>query len=214
VSTSAGDKPWIALFFTGWQHAGENLRDVLKLRRDELETPTRMGDAASKNRPKDDAGVPMDTDQANCLAHGRCYIVDAYEKFPEECRHILEELSIVFLADKRATEGKMSPQERLKYHQIHSGPVMERLKIWMDLLLAEKKVEPNSDLGVAIRHLAKNWEPLTLFLRKPGVPLTNNLAYAARGISKVMPTPGLCRVARQSPTAAPAGCREVSLEAA
>lgn len=121
----------------------------------------------------------MDIDQANCLAHGRCYIVDAYKNFPDECRHILEELSIVFLADKKAKKSKMDPQQRLEYHQAHSGPVMDRLKTWMDLQLTEKKVEPNSVLGVAISHLDKNWEPLTLFLRKPGVPLSNNLAERA-----------------------------------
>ena len=179
VSTSTDDKPRIALFFTGWQHAGENLRDVLKLRRDELETPTRMGDAASKNCPKDDAGLPMDADKANCLAHGRCYIVDAYKNFPEECRHILEELSIVFVTDKLAKEDKLNPEQRLEYHQTHSGPVMERLRIWMGLQLSDQKVEPNSVLGVAIRHLEKNWAPLTLFLRKPGCPIDNNIAERA-----------------------------------
>ncbi len=178
VSTSA-DKPRIALFFTGWQHAGENLRDVLKLRGEELAAPTRMGDAASRNCPKDDVGTPMDTDQANCLAHGRRYIVDAYQKFPEECRHILEELSIVFAIDKKTKEDKMDPQHRLEYHQEHSGPVMDRLREWMNLQLSEKKVEPNSGLGEAIRHLEKNWEPLTLFLRKPGAPLSNNIAERA-----------------------------------
>lgn len=179
VSTSTEDKPRIALFFTGRQHAGENLRDILKLRREGLETPTRMGDAASKNCPKDDAGLPMNADKANCLAHGRCYIVDAYKNFPDECRHILEELSIVFVNDKLTKTNKMGPQQRLEYHQVHSRPVMDRLKTWMGLQLAEKKVEPNSVLGTAIRHLDKNWEPLTLFLRKPGCPIDNNIAERA-----------------------------------
>ena len=41
--------------------------------------------------------------------------------------------------------------------------------------LDEKKVEENSDLGKAIKYMLKRWEPLTLFLRKPGAPLDNNL---------------------------------------
>ena len=32
-------------------------------------------------------------------------------------------------------------------------------------------------------YLLKHWEPLTLFLRKPGAPLDNNACYAARGIT-------------------------------
>ena len=58
-----------------------------------------------------------------------------------------------------------------------------------------KHVEPNSALGQAMNYMLKRWEPLTQFLREPGAPLDNNIAYAARGISDVMPTAGLCRVA-------------------
>ena len=36
-------------------------------------------------------------------------------------------------------------------------------------------MEPNSGLGEAITYLLKHWDPLTLFLRKAGAPLDNNL---------------------------------------
>jgi transposase len=39
----------IALFFTGWKHAGENLADVLKQRAGELPAPIQMCDALSRN---------------------------------------------------------------------------------------------------------------------------------------------------------------------
>ena len=178
VSTSH-EAPKIALFFTGWRHAGENLADVLKFRNESLPPPTRMGDAASRNRPKDEVGLPIETDQANCLAHGRRYVVDVHAKFPNECLHILEELSIVFANDKQAKKDKLSPEDRLKYHQMHSGPVMERLKDWMEEQLVDKNIEPNSTLGEAINHLTKHWEPLTLFLRKAGAPVSNNIAERA-----------------------------------
>jgi hypothetical protein len=44
-------------------------------------------------------------------------------------------------------------------------------------------------------YMLKRWEPLTRFLAVAGAPLDNNLSYAARGIRKIMPTAGLCRVA-------------------
>jgi hypothetical protein len=50
VSTAEGQK--IALFFTGRQHAGENLADVLKRRAAELSVPIQMSDALSRNAPK------------------------------------------------------------------------------------------------------------------------------------------------------------------
>ena len=50
VSTGEGRK--IALFFTGRQHAGENLAEVLKRRAAELPMPIQMSDALSRNAPE------------------------------------------------------------------------------------------------------------------------------------------------------------------
>src|SRR5215831_21283092 len=73
----------------------------------------------------------------------------------------------------------MSSDERLGFHQEHSGPVMERLHAWCEVQFAERKVEPNSGLGQAISYLLKYWEKLTLFLRKAGAPLDNNIVERA-----------------------------------
>jgi len=56
----------VALFFTGWKHAGENLAEVLKQRARELPAPIQMSDALSRNSPKVAGVEPL---QANCLAH-------------------------------------------------------------------------------------------------------------------------------------------------
>jgi transposase len=52
---------------------------------------------------------------------------------------------------------------------------MTGLKEWMATQFAERKVEPNSGLGQAIRYMQKHWEKLTLFLRKAGAPLDTNI---------------------------------------
>jgi transposase len=78
----------------------------------------------------------------------------------------------------------MSPEERLRYHQGHSGPLMKELKAWMDDQIVQKQVEPNSALGDAIRYMQKQWEPLTLFLREAGAPLENHIA--ERALKKVI----------------------------
>jgi transposase len=69
----------IALFFTGWKHAGENLAEVLKQRARELPAPIQMSDALSHNSPKVEGVEPL---QANCLAHGRRQIVGVAGNFP------------------------------------------------------------------------------------------------------------------------------------
>ena len=47
---------------------------------------------------------------------------------------------------KRASVA-LTPEERLQFHQEHSGPVMEQLHHWLEAQFAERKTEPNSGLG-------------------------------------------------------------------
>jgi transposase len=116
---------------------------------------------------------------ANCLAHGRRQFVEVADNFPDACRHVLEALAQVYQADEQARAQGLSPEERLCFHQAHSGPVMDALQAWLAAQLDAHQVEPNSGLGRAIRYLLRHWEPLTLFLRQPGVPLDNNIAERA-----------------------------------
>src|SRR5690242_1684137 len=166
----------IALFFTGWKHAGENLAAVLKQRARELPPPIQMSDALSRNSPKVEGVEPL---QANCLAHGRRQVVDVADNFPEECRYMLETLRDVYHHDAQAREQAMSPDERLRFHQEHSEPLMKGLHEWMESQLAERKTEPNSGLGKAISYLLNHWTKLTLFLRQAGAPIDNNIVERA-----------------------------------
>lgn len=166
----------IALYFTGWKHAGENLADVLKRRAAELDAPIQMCDALSRNMPKL-AGVEVLL--ANCLAHGRRQVVDVAANFPEECRYVLETLGKVYKTDAQARERQLSPESRLLLHQEQSGPLLDELHEWMDAQFAEHRTEPNSGLGKAISYLQRHWTKLTLFLRQPGAPLDNNIAERA-----------------------------------
>ena len=101
--------------------------------------------------------------------------------FPEECRYVLETLGGVYNYDALAREQELSPDQRLRFHQEHSGPLMKELHDWMETQLAEHKTEPNSGLGKAISYLLNHWTKLTLFLRQPGAPIDNNLVTAANG---------------------------------
>jgi transposase len=172
VSTRDGQK--IALFFTGRKHAGENLSTVLARRAAALGPPIQMCDALSRNLPK-----PLPVILGYCLAHGRRRFVDVAPNFPSECRYVLEALGEIYHYDELAREQGMTPQERLRFHQAHSGPVMEALQGWLTEQLEGKKVEPNSGLGQAITYMRKHWEKLTLFLRQAGAPLDNNLCERA-----------------------------------
>jgi transposase len=175
ISTAAERS--IALFFTGRQHAGENLADVLKQRAAELNAPIQMCDALSRNLPK----LPKELKiiVGHCLAHSRRRFVEVTANFPEECCFVLESFREVYVNDASAREQNLNPEQRLAFHQTHSGTVMEKLKVWLKAQFEEKKVEPNSGLGVAITYLLKHWDRLTLFLKQPGAPLDNNIAERA-----------------------------------
>jgi len=164
----------IALFFSGRKHAGENLKDLLLRRAAHLPPPIQMCDALSRNMP---AG--LQTILAHCLAHGRRQFVDVAERFPHECRQVLESLSGIYHNDAIARERSLSPEERLRFHQAESSPIMEQLHAWLRRQFDERRVEPNSALGGAISYLLKHWEKLTLFLRVAGAPLDNNVCERA-----------------------------------
>ena len=168
VSTREGRR--MALFFSGRKHAGENLADVLRRRAADLNAPIQMCDALSRNVPAE-----LETILAHCLAHGRRQFVDVADRFPEECRQVLEAIAVIYRNDASARQRNLSPEARLEFHQAHSGPTMNELHAWLARQFEERRVEPNSALGEAISYMLKHWARLTLFLRVPGAPLDNNI---------------------------------------
>ena len=164
----------IALFFSGRQHAGENLADVLRQRAEDLAPPIQMCDALSRNLPAE-----LKTILANCLAHARRKFADIAANFHDECRHVLKALEAVYHNDALAREQHLSAEQRLLFHQTRSGPVMNELEAWLRRQIDERLIEPNSALGDAIAYLLKHWPKMTLFLRQAGAPLDNNLCERA-----------------------------------
>jgi len=160
----------IAVFFSGGQHTGENLPDVLAQRAAELSAPIQMCDGLSRNVPAE-----YETILASCAAHARRKFVDVAANFPEPVRHVLEQLRDVYHNDAIAREREMSPAERLRFHQAESGPVMDDLECWLKEQIDEHEVEPNSGLGEAVGYMRKHWKELTLFLHEEGAPLDNSI---------------------------------------
>src|SRR5262249_55806472 len=128
-----------------------------------------LSDAAAVNGKK-----RAQTIDANCLAHGRGKFKELEEIFPVECGRVMDAIRKVYWYDDQ-TKG-MSDQERLEYHQNHSGPVMEELREWIEREFRDRRVEPNSSLGKAFQYLLNHFEKLTRFLSAPGAPIDNNLA--------------------------------------
>ena len=71
---------------------------------------------------------------------------------------MLEMLGEVYRYDAEARDGVLTAPERFRFHQEHSGPVMEKLHGWLEAHFAERKTEPDSGLGKAITHVLRHWK--------------------------------------------------------
>jgi transposase len=98
-----------------------------------------MCDALSRNTPQ---LTVIKILSAYCLAHGRRQFTEVAESFPDECRYVLESLGAIYGFDAEAKDRGLTPEERLKFHQTHSAPVMEDLRQWMEPQFAEHNVCP------------------------------------------------------------------------
>jgi hypothetical protein len=172
IAVLAGHK--VALFLSGHNHAGDNLNAVLIQRARQLEPPIQMSDALAANFTGEFARII-----ANCLTHGRRMFVDIIDHFPLECRYVIEVLAQVYVHDQQARDQAMTAEQRLLHHQTHSGPPMQAMLEWMKDQIGQKLIESNSAMGQALRYMIVHWNELTLFLRKAGAPLDNNICERA-----------------------------------
>jgi hypothetical protein len=168
IMSKVGDHV-IVLYFSGRKYAGENLDEVLRKRAMDLGPPLQMCDALNQNYPKECTTIKI-----NCLSHGRRKFVELLEIFPGECRFVIETLAKVYKYDEEARVEKMTPRERLCFHQEKSKPLMDELEKWFEDQFSQKKIEPNSNLGQVIKYMQNHWQKMTGFLRIEGAPLDNN----------------------------------------
>ena len=164
----------ICLYYTGRQHAGENLVALLHKREPHRDRPLVMSDALASNSAEEQRLI-----RCHCLAHGRRKFSELDEVFPAESAAVVEALKVVYEHDEAARVQQLSAQGRLTYHQTYSAPIMATLKEWLEQQTSERLAEPNSSLGKAMAYLLGHWETLTRFLTVPSAPLDNNVAERA-----------------------------------
>lgn len=116
----------------------------------------------------------MNSEATTSLTQG-----DIEKYFSVECTFVIDLISEVYNHDGIIREQNLNDEARLKYHQEHSKPHMDRLYAWLNKQFDDKLVEKNSSLGVACIYMLKHWEALTQFLRIAGAPLDNNVVERA-----------------------------------
>ena len=133
-----------------------------------------MCDALSRNKPKD-----VDVILINCLSHAMRKFDEIEHVYPDICSFVLKCFGKVYKIDAKARQLKLTAEDRLHYHQTHSASIMTRLKSTLESQLADRRAEPSSSLGGAIKYTLKHWGALTQFLKIPHALLDNNVIEAA-----------------------------------
>lgn len=164
----------IVLYLVGKNHSGENIVALLRQRQSQDPLIT-MSDAHSVNSPQDQDLKDIPITWCRCLAHARKKFADLLDDCPTECLVILKYIRGIYTNDRHTQQQEMTAIQRLDYHKYYSAPLLQSLKEYLDELLDDKQVEPNSHLGKAIKYTLNHWEGLTHFIRVAGAPLDNNI---------------------------------------
>ena len=127
---------------------------------------------------------------AHCWAHVRRKFIEAEDGYPELSRFAVKLIGKLFEVERRVPKLEPGASEeereqrlelRRKLREEESQPVVDEL--WQLALDNRSRVLPRSKMGKAISYMTKLWTGLTLFLKDPRVPLTNNGAERAlRGV--------------------------------
>ena len=127
-----------------------------------------------------------------CLAHIRRKFKEAIEQAPEVVQPILLIMQRLYRIEKWLREGDTATSDcRLLVRRTQSKPLVDQLK---DLIDAERAAHlPHSKLGEAITYALGQWQQFERYLDDGRIEIDNNLCYAARGITGIMPPPDLCR---------------------
>ncbi len=158
----------IVLFETNIGHAGEFIDRIL-YKRKATALPILMSDALASNQPS-----TCDVATSLCNSHARRQFVDVINHFPDEVDHILTRYGEIWTNEHNIITLKLTSSERVEYHQTHSLPILEEIKLWGETHFNHQSIEENSGLGKAISYFLKHYAGLSLFCFHEGVKLDNN----------------------------------------
>ncbi len=94
-------------------------------------------------------------------------------------------------AIEAAIRGK-PPDERKRVRQEQARPLLDSFETWLRSTLST--VSQKGDTAKAINYALNQWAALELYVDDGRVEIDNNPCHAASGMTRVMPTPRLCRV--------------------
>jgi transposase len=115
--------------------------------------------------------------RAGCWSHARRYLFRGLEQAPE-ARDALDMILELFRVERDAMErGVFGTQEHARMRGARSEPIIRKLDVWVRN--QRPKHLPEGPMGAALRYISNQWEPLTVFLGDPKIPIHNNASESA-----------------------------------
>ena len=149
------------------------------------------GSATSSNSPKEKFANFINCLSADCLTHARRRFVEAKEEDEVFCEKIISLIGKIYFNDDTIKKLKLSPIERMKFHQKESRPVLNKIMNLIQSALEEELYQPNFEISKALNYWSEEFNKLTLFTRIPGVSLDTN--FVERGVKAII------RIRKQAP---------------
>ena len=162
----------VVLYFTGRHHATEILRRLIKHRLPGSPKVNKLTDGASKNFSAEFKDM---MEEGVCNTHAFLNFYDHQDKFPAAYAVVGEAYNKIYENEGTAADRKMSPEEHLAFHQMHSQPWMEKIKALCEDLVLSRLIEPRTPLYEAVHFFLNQWPRLTKFLEVAGMGLDTNL---------------------------------------
>ena len=110
--------------------------------------------------------------RAGCWAHARRKLIDAEKVAPEIAREAVDLIATLFAVERQARA--LSVEKRLPLRQVHSVPVIEKLR---DKLLDWKQqLLPKHPMAEAVNYVLNQWAELKVFCSDGAVHIDNNVS--------------------------------------
>jgi hypothetical protein len=107
-----------------------------------------------------------------CWSHGRRGLVDAARAGDAIAIEGLHKIAPIFAVEREAKLAGDTHEQRFVRRQIHTRPLLDDLRAWLDQKRA--MVPPKTPLGRGLRYLHNQWKRLVLFLEDGRLEATNN----------------------------------------
>lgn len=171
-TTVLNDNKPMVLYITADKYAGENIAPILNKRSNPNHYIRLIADASNQNIPHVDEELLRKIIIANCHAHGRRQFFELLNYYPDECQYFINEIGAIYKNENICKN--YSDRKRLKYHKQNSSKHIKNIYAKIRYLFDNKLVEPNSELGKAMRYWLNHKSGLSKFLKIKGIKLDNN----------------------------------------